>query len=123
MNEDSSGANLTEQLPGTNYVPDGGDTYDDEDLERLTTGDTGTVLRAIAVEPYISKQHLTEAVDLDADTVESALATLEESDAVIGLTRGSGSQLESRVPEESFVLNPDCEPQLRDALDVGGTDG
>ena len=90
-----------------------------EDLDALVDGVAGQVPRIIAGDPYILEPSLKKAVDADEGVVEDALATLEEAVAIVSLTRGGDSKLESRVSQQAFVLNPERDAELRDRLDEG----
>lgn len=79
----------------------------DDELESLRSGDTGAVLRAVADSPYIREDDLREATGLDEAALDAALERLTDADLLVGLTRQSGSSLESRVPDRVFLLNPD----------------
>lgn len=94
-----------------------------EDVDDLVAGVTGAVLRAIAEDPYVMERELRESVDADEDAVEAAIERLVDADAIVGLTRGGDSELESRVPQKAYVLNPEREGQLREALAAEGDDG
>lgn len=87
-----------------------------EDLDELLAGVTGSVLAAIAENPYVTERELKEGVDADEQSVEAAVERLQTTDAVVSLTRGGDSELESRVPQQAYVLNPEQEEAIRSAL-------
>lgn len=78
-----------------------------DDDEELRTGATGEIVRAIAADPYVRKEDLRDMVELEGEAFNDALEALIHADVLVGLTRQSGSSLESRVPDMVYILNPD----------------
>lgn len=74
--------------------------------------DKREIIRTVKDSPYIRRSDLRDEVEVSADDFESALEDLLEEEVLVSLTRQSGSNLESRVPERVYIINPEKESEL-----------
>lgn len=88
------------------------------DVKALIEATPGTrpVLKAIIETPYIEHQALEGAVGLSTEELEAALAVLTENMVVLELASQADSSVESRVPKKVYLINPELEQAIRDAL-------
>lgn len=88
------------------------------DVEALIKATPGTrpVLKAIIETPYIEHQALEGAVGLSTEEMGAALAVLTKNMVVLDLTSQADSSVESRVPKKVYLINPELEQAVRDAL-------
>jgi len=77
---------------------------------------TRSMLKAIIETPYIEHQALDAAVDLSSEELETAMAALTENMVVLELASQADSSVESRVPKRVYLINPELEQAVRDAL-------
>lgn len=91
---------------------------DEADLAELIRSDPscGTVLKTILEDPYIERQTLTEKVAIPQDKLEHALRVLIERLVVLELASQADSSVESRVPKKIYLVNPELEEAVRNAL-------
>lgn len=74
------------------------------------------VLKAIIETPYIEHQALEGVVGLSSEALNTALHTLTEKMVVLELSSQADSSVESRVPKKVYLVNPEHEQTVRDAL-------
>ena len=88
------------------------------DVKALIEATPGTrpVLKAIIETPYIEHQALEGAVGLSTEELGAALAVLTKNMVVLDLTSQADSSVESRVPKKVYLINPELEQAVRDAL-------
>ena len=88
------------------------------DVKALIEATPGTrsVLRAIIETPYIERQALEGVVRLSSEELNAALASLAEKMVVLELSSQADSSVESRVPKKVYLINPEHEQTVRDAL-------
>jgi len=82
----------------------------------VTTPGVRPVLKAIIETPYIEHQALEGAVGLSTEELGTALAVLTENMVVLDLASQADSSVESRVPKKVYLINPELEQAIRDAL-------
>jgi hypothetical protein len=88
------------------------------DVKALIEATPGTrpVLKAIIETPYIEHQVLEGVVGLSSEELDTALHTLTEKMVVLELSSQADSSVESRVPKKVYLVNPEHEQTVRDAL-------
>ena len=74
------------------------------------------VLKAIIETPYIEHQTLEGVVGLSSEEFDTALAALTEKMVVLELSSQADSSVESRVPKKVYLISPEHEQTIRDAL-------
>jgi hypothetical protein len=77
---------------------------------------TRSVLKAIIETPYIEHQALAGAADLSSEELDAAMAALTENMVILELASQADSSVESRVPKKVYLINPELEQAVRDAL-------
>ncbi len=80
------------------------------------TPGTRPVLKAIIETPYIEHQALEGAVGLSSEELGTALHALTENMVILELASQADSSVESRVPKKVYLVNPEHEQTVRDAL-------
>ena len=75
-----------------------------------------SVLKAIIETPYIEHQVLDTAAGLPPEELDAAMAALTANMVVLELASQADSSVESRVPKKVYLINPELEQAVRDAL-------
>ena len=88
------------------------------DLQALVKTDPhiGDVLRTIIKTPYIERQSLEEMVNIPQREMESLLATLSEKMVILELASQADSSIESRVPKNVYLINPELEQTISEVV-------
>lgn len=74
------------------------------------------LLKALLDHPYAERKNLPSRCGLEPEEVEELLPAALESWVIIELASQADSSLESRVPKRVYIVNPELEEDVRQAL-------
>lgn len=77
------------------------------------------LLRALLENPYTERKDLPSRCGLAAGEIEELLPGALENWVVVELSSQADSSLESRVPKRAYMVNPEMEEEVRQALGIG----